>query len=81
LRPTLLSIWIWTALLVCREITIAVFLVSQDNVTLPAVVWSLWSMGNANAAAAITVLMMAAFLPLMLMAWRFARRSRLSAEI
>jgi iron(III) transport system permease protein len=81
LRPTLLSIWIWTALLVYREITIAVFLVSQDNVTLPAVVWSLWSMGNANAAAAITVLMMAAFLPLVLVAWRFARRSRLSAEI
>ncbi len=81
LRPTLLSVWIWTALLVYREITIAVFLVSQDNVTLPAVVWSLWSMGNANAAAAITVLMMAAFLPLVLMAWWFARRSRLSAEI
>lgn len=81
LRPTLLSVWIWTALLVYREITIAVFLVSQDNVTLPAVVWSTWSMGNANAAAAITVLMMAAFLPLVLMAWRFARRSRLSAEI
>jgi iron(III) transport system permease protein len=81
LRPTLLSVWIWTALLVYREITIAVFLVSQDNVTLPAVVWSLWSMGNANAAAAITVLMMAAFLPLVLVAWRFARRSRLSAEI
>jgi iron(III) transport system permease protein len=81
LRPTLLSVWIWTALLVYREITVAVFLVSQDNVTLPAVVWAQWSMGNANAAAAITVLMMVAFLPLVLVAWRFARRSRLSTEI
>lgn len=80
LRPALLSVWIWTALLVYREITVAVFLVSQDNVTLPAVVWSLWSMGNANAAAAITVLMMIAFLPLVLVGWRFARRSALSAD-
>jgi hypothetical protein len=38
-------------------------------------------MGAANTAAAITVLMMVAFLPLLLLSWRFARRSRLSAEM
>lgn len=78
LRPTLLSVWIWTGLLVYREMTVAVFLVSQDNVTLPAIVWGRWTMGSPNAAAAITVLMMAAFFPLMVFAWRFARRSRVS---
>jgi iron(III) transport system permease protein len=81
LRPTLLSVWIWSSLLVYREMTVAVFLVSQDNVTLPAIVWGRWTMGAANTAAAITVLMMVAFLPLLLLGWRFARRSRLSAEM
>ncbi len=81
LRPTILSVWIWTALLVYREVTIAAFLVSQDNVTLPAIVWGRWTEGAPSAAAAITVLMMAAFIPLMALCWRFARRSGLAAEL
>ena len=76
LRPTMLSVWIWTGLLVYREMTIAVFLISQDNVTLPAIVWGRWTMGSPNVAAAITVLMMLALLPLMVIGWRFARKSR-----
>ena len=81
LRPTLLSVWIWTGLLVYREMTVAVFLISQDNVTLPAIVWGRWTMGAPTSAAAITVLMLIAFLPLLVISWRFARRSRLSAEM
>ncbi len=81
LRPTLLSVWIWTGLLVYREMTVAVFLISQDNVTLPAIVWGRWTQGAPTSAAAITVLMMAALLPLLVISWRFARRSRLSADI
>ena len=80
LRPTMLSVWIWTGLLVYREMTVAVFLISQDNVTLPAIVWGRWTMGSPNAAAAITVLMMAALLPLMFISWRFARRSTMSTD-
>ena len=81
LRPTLLSVWIWTGLLVYREMTVAVFLISQDNVTLPAIVWGRWTMGAPTSAAAITVLMLIAFLPLLVISWRFARRSRLSADM
>lgn len=81
LRPTLFSVWIWTGLLVYREMTVAVFLISQDNVTLPAIVWGRWTMGSPNAAAAITVMMMLAFLPLLIISWRFARRSRLTTEM
>ncbi len=80
LRPTMLSVWIWTGLLVYREMTVAVFLISQDNVTLPAIVWGRWTMGSPNAAAAITVLMMAALLPLMFISWRVSRRSTLSTD-
>ena len=81
LRPTLFSVWIWTGLLVYREMTVAVFLISQDNVTLPAIVWGRWTMGAPTSAAAITVLMLIAFLPLLVISWRFARRSRLSADM
>lgn len=81
LRPTLFSVWIWTGLLVYREMTVAVFLISQDNVTLPAIVWGRWTMGSPNAAAAITVLMMMAFLPLLFIGWKFARRSRISVDM
>ena len=81
LRPTLLSVWIWTGLLVYREMTAAVFLISQDNVTLPAIVWGRWTQGSPTSAAAITVLMMVALMPLIVIAWRFARRSRISAEL
>jgi len=81
LRPTLLSVWIWTGLLVYREMTVAVFLVSQDNITLPAIVWGRWTQGAPTSAAAITVLMMAALLPLLVISWRFARRSRIAADI
>lgn len=81
LRPTLFSVWIWTGLLVYREMTVAVFLVSQDNVTLPAIVWGRWTQGAPTSAAAITVLMMIALFPLVLISWRFARRSRISAEM
>jgi iron(III) transport system permease protein len=81
LRPTLLSVWIWTALLVYREMTAAVFLISQDNVTLPAIVWGRWTQGAPTSAAAITVVMMAVLLPLLVISWRFARRSRLTADI
>ena len=81
LRPTMLSVWIWTGLLVYREMTVAVFLISQDNVTLPAIVWGRWTQGAPTAAAAITVLMMAALLPLMVISWRFARRSRIAADM
>lgn len=81
LRPTILSVWIWTALLVYREVTAAVFLISQDNVTLPAIVWGRWNQGAPNSAAVITVLMMLVFAPLLLLCWRYARRSGLSADV
>ena len=76
----MLSAWIWTSLLVYLEMTVAVFLISQDNVTLPAIVWGRWTMGAPNSAAALTVLIMIAFLPLLVISWRFARRSNMSAD-
>jgi iron(III) transport system permease protein len=80
LRPTLFSVWIWTALLVYRELTVAVFLTVQDNITLPAVIWSYWYGGTINKASAVTLLMTLALAPLILLFWWFGRRSHVSAD-
>jgi iron(III) transport system permease protein len=74
LRPTLMSVWIWSAILVYRELTVAVFLISQESVTLPAVIWSYWFSGAINQAAAVTLLMTAVLTPLILIFWWFGRR-------
>lgn len=77
LRPTLLSVWIWTAILVYRELTVAVFLVSDNNITLPAVIWSYWASGTFNKAAAVTLVMTLVLTPLILVFWWFGRRSQI----
>lgn len=80
LRPTLLSVWIWTTLLVYRELTVAVFLASHQSITLPAIIWSYWFGGGRNEAAAVTLLMTVAVTPLILVFWWFGRRSVLPSQ-
>lgn len=79
LRPTLMAVWIWTAILVYRELTAAVFLVGQDNITLPAVIWSYWQAGAINLAAGATLVMTVILTPFILLFWWFGRRSVMSA--
>jgi len=76
LRPTVLSVWAWTAVLVYRELTVAVFLVGQESVTLPAAIWSFWAAGGRNQAAAVTLVMIALVAPLLMVFWSFARRAQ-----
>lgn len=78
--PTLLSVWIWTALLVYRELTVAVFLGVQDNITLPAVIWSYWYGGGINKASAVTLLMTLVLTPMILVFWWFGRRSQVPTQ-
>jgi len=80
MRPTLFSVWIWTALLVYRELTVAVFLTVQDNLTLPAVIWSYWYGGIINKASAVTLVMTLVLTPLILVFWWFGRRSQVSVN-
>jgi iron(III) transport system permease protein len=80
IRPTLFSVWIWSALLVYRELTVAVFLAVHDNITLPAVIWSYWYSGSINKASAVTLLMTVVLAPLILAAWWYGRRSQISAH-
>ncbi|MGZ8478824.1 MAG: ABC transporter permease, partial [Candidatus Binatia bacterium] len=68
IRPTLFSVWIWSALLVYRELTAAVFLAVHDNITLPAVIWSYWYGGNINKASAVTLVMTLVLAPFIFIA-------------
>lgn len=76
-RPAAMAVWLWTALLVYREVTVAVFLSGRDSITLPAIVWSYWRHAGLTEASVITLLMVVVFFPLLVLFWRFARRSAL----
>ena len=80
IRPTMLSVGIWTMLLVYREVTVAVFLTSQRSITLPAVVWGYWNAAGMTEASVVTLLMILLLSPLLVLFWRFGRRSGLVAE-
>jgi iron(III) transport system permease protein len=73
LTPTLLSTWLWLALLTYRELTVATFLSSTNSITLPVVIWSAWQsgIGQSAAEAILAFLVMA---PLVALYWFLTRR-------
>jgi iron(III) transport system permease protein len=75
LMPAFANLWIWTALLTYRELTMAAFMVTHDNITLPVLVWEQWNTGNGGAAAAISLLFIVMFLPLIGVYWGLRARS------
>jgi iron(III) transport system permease protein len=79
LAPTLLYAWLWIALLIFRELTLAVILSTADNLTFPVVVWSLWLGGGLGQASALTVVMLLMMTPMIVIYWLFARRQGLLA--
>jgi iron(III) transport system permease protein len=79
LSPTLLYAWLWIALLVFRELTLAVIISTSRNITLPVVVWSLWLGGGLGQASALTVVMLGCMSPIIILYWLVARRHGLLA--
>jgi iron(III) transport system permease protein len=74
IAPTLLYAWLWIALLIIRELTLAVILTTGDNLTFPVVVWSLWLGGGLGQASALAVVMLLMMTPLIALYWLIARR-------
>jgi iron(III) transport system permease protein len=69
LVPTIASTWLWLALLSYRELTVASFLATHDNITLSAVVWSSWTSGGTSLAATITVIGVLIMAPIIAFYW------------
>ena len=80
LAPSLVYGFLWIALLTLRELTLAAFLTTKDNLTLPVVVWSLWQGGETGPAAALTAIMLAAMGPGLALYWWIGRRRIAIAE-
>jgi iron(III) transport system permease protein len=74
IAPSLIYAWLWMALLTYRELTLAVVLSTRDNLTLPIVVWNAWTANGFGSAAAITLILMTAMVPLVGLYWWFMRR-------
>ncbi|HXH64311.1 MAG TPA: ABC transporter permease subunit, partial [Mariprofundaceae bacterium] len=75
LRPTLIYAWLWIALLSFRELTLAVILTTRENITLPVVVWSVWSgSGGLGQAAALTLILIALMIPVIALYWWASRK-------
>jgi len=79
MAPTLLYAWLWIALLVFRELTLAVILSTSDNITFPVLVWSLWLGGGLGQASALALVMLLMMTPLIAVYWLIARRQGLVA--
>jgi iron(III) transport system permease protein len=72
LLPVMASTWLWLALLTYRELTVATFLSTSANITLPVVIWSAWQSGiGQSAAEAILAFMVMA--PLVWLYWFTSR--------
>ncbi len=75
--PAILGIWLWRALVTYRELTVAAVLYNPDNITLPVVVWALWTGGGMGPASAVTMVMLAVMTPLIMIYWIFVGRRHL----
>jgi len=74
LRPAIFGLWIFVALLATRELTLAAFVTTPSNQTLPMVAWALWSNGSLTQAAAVAVIIVAALVPLLALYFALGRR-------
>ena len=75
LAPATLYVWIWMALLAYRELTLAAFLTSRDNHTLPTLVLSFVARGESTTAAALSLLLIGFMIPLVVLYFTLGRRT------
>ncbi len=73
LRPTVVRLWLFIVLLCMRELTLAAFVSTPRNATLPLVSFALWTGGDMNRAAAVTFLLFLALVPLLALYFRITR--------
>ncbi len=72
--PALLFSWFWLALLSLRELTIPIMLARPNTAVLSTAIWGLNSAGNADIAAAMSIILVGMILVLVLIFHRVVRR-------
>jgi iron(III) transport system permease protein len=75
LRPATFGLWIYLALFAMRELTMAAFVTTPSNLTLPMVAWFLWQNGSLTQAAAVAVIIVVALTPLLVLCFSVGRRA------
>lgn len=73
LRSALSGLWIYVALLCLRELTLAAFITTPKNLTLPMVAWLLWNNSSVNQGAAVAILVVCAIVPFIVLYIRFGQ--------
>ena len=74
-RPAAIGAWIYVVLLCMRELTLAAFVSTPKNLTLPMVAWFLWNNGSIHSGAAVAVIVVLALIPLLFLFLQFGPRS------
>lgn len=75
LRPATFGLWIYLVLLALRELTLAAFVTTPRNITLPMVAWFLWQNGSLTHAAAVAVIIVVALAPPLTIYFSLVRRA------
>jgi iron(III) transport system permease protein len=71
--PGLAAVWIWVLAHCLRELTAALLLQGADNATLPTLLYTYWSGGETNKAAAVGVWLVIGLLAVVT-AWQLLAR-------
>jgi iron(III) transport system permease protein len=74
LGPVLVYTWLWMALMTLRELTVAAFLVTSNNLTLPVYIWGIWGSGDMSKSAAVSLILIVAMMPLVALYLFVSRR-------
>lgn len=80
MAPALMGAWIWVVAHVMRELSTALLLQGEDNATMAVQLWSYWSGGEPNKAAAVGVWLVVAMTVLTL-AWQWIAHKNQSLEM
>ena len=75
LSPAISGLWLVGVLFCLRELTLAAFVTTPQNMTLPMVTWYFWQDGQLTHAAAVAVVVSGATAPLLFLFLRFSRRA------
>ena len=74
LRPAILNAWVWVAAHSVRDFTFPLMLAASGNIVVAQLLWQVWERGYVERASALSVMLMAGLMLLVLPARFFTLR-------